>query len=166
MEKEKRIIIHCNICATGDTSIDKEAMDNTKNCPCCGSSDICFHVEYEDYLKIKKQLDIHLGDLKKAVEQDTTFKKALGGICKSIVSGKVEKPKSFFTYPTDGTFTVSDLAKWYEATENFYHFAKRYEKQERGFTCHVDRAYVDWLKPECKKLINFLINNIIGLGGK
>ena len=51
---------------------------------------------------------------------------------------------------------VKTLMKWYEAVELYYHFAKRWEEQERGMTCSVDRAYHRYLKPKCKELLEFL----------
>jgi len=105
--------------------------------------------------KMEKTLKIHINDLRKHVENDKELKDALTKITTAIVSEKVKKPESWFKFP-DKKLTELELAKWYEATENFYHFAKRYEKQERGFTCHVDRAYRDWLIPECKKLLDKL----------
>lgn len=111
--------------------------------------------------KLEKALKIHIGDLRKVVEKDKELKEALTKITTTIVSKKVEKPKNFYEFRPEGVFEEGDLAIWFDYTSNFYHFAKRYEQQERGFTCHVDRAYRDWLIPECKKLLDQL--KIMGL---
>ncbi len=109
----------------------------------------------ENCERLKKLLKIHIDDLRKYVEKDKEFKKALTEITTTIISEKVEKPKSWYDY-SKFELTAENLAKWYEATENFYHFAKRFESQERGSCCSVDRAYRDWLIPECKKLLDKL----------
>lgn len=105
--------------------------------------------------KLEKALKIHLDDLKKVVEKDKELKKGLKSIFSAIVKEKVEKPNSWYDY-SKFELTSNSLAKWYEATENFYHFAKRFESQEGGSCCSVDRAYRDWLIPECKKLLDKL----------
>ncbi|KKL94363.1 hypothetical protein LCGC14_1865390 [marine sediment metagenome] len=106
--------------------------------------------------RLEKLLKIHIDDLRKSVEMDKELKEALTKITTAIVSEKVKKPKNLYEFRPDGIFEEKDLAVWFDYTSNFYHFAKRYEKQERGFTCHVDRAYRDWLIPECKKLLDKL----------
>lgn len=109
----------------------------------------------EENQHLKEMLKIHFKDLKKQVEADKELKKGLEVITKAIVKEKVEKPKNLYEFPKKG-FTERDLAKWFDYTENFYHFARRWEQQERGMCCCVDRAYRDWLIPECKKLLKKL----------
>lgn len=90
---------------------------------------------------------------------DKDFKDAMNSIIRGIIDEKIKKPKSWYTFPKL-KLTEIEIAEWYEATETFYHFAKRYEVQERGNSCSVDRAYRNYLIPECKRLLN----KIKGLG--
>ena len=91
--------------------------------------------------------------LEKRKEMKAAFKEVLT----KIATAKVKEPTFYFKFPDNlKDFDVKTLMKWYEAVELYYHFAKRWEEQERGMTCSVDRAYHRYLKPKCKELLEFL----------
>lgn len=102
--------------------------------------------------KYKKMAKTTIDDLKKYVEADKEFKKVLGETIETIVNMPVEKPEMYFKYP-ERAMTVKDMMEWYDCVEIYYHIAQRYEAQERGTCCSVDRAYSKYLKPECIKLL-------------
>ena len=104
-----------------------------------------------DFLKIKNRFKI-LSSLN-SNEIDLGLREFIDGVLKRLDERKVEKPKSFYKFP-NRNLTKEDIASWFVATENLYFNAKRYETQERGNSCSVDRAYKDWLVPESKKLLN------------
>lgn len=111
--------------------------------------------ECEKYKRIAK---IHLDDLRKYVEQDKELKENLEKIFTAIVKEPVEKPVMYYKFK-DEPMTAKDLAEWYNCVELMYHFAQRYEEQEGGSCCSVDRAYARYLIPECKKLLEKLRGN-------
>ena len=74
-------------------------------------------------------------------------------IIQNITNEKEEKPKFWYEFPKR-KLTKEDIAKWYEAVELFYYCAKKYEEQERGWSCSVDRAYNNWLIPKCNELLS------------
>jgi hypothetical protein len=100
----------------------------------------------------KKLALVNLESLKKQVEADKEFKKELEKVCDAIVKAPVEKPVMYFEFP-DHVLNYRELMDWYDCVENYYHIAKRYEAQERGTCCSVDRAYSGYLRPECVKLL-------------
>lgn len=108
--------------------------------------------------KYKKLAKINLDDLKKMVEKDKEFKKNLESVITTIVKAPVEKPEMHYQFK-DKPMEYKELAKWYNCIENYYHMAQRYEEQERGMCCCVDRAYGRYLMPECKKLLEHMNKN-------
>lgn len=108
--------------------------------------------DVERYKRIAK---VNLDDLKKYVQQDKELKENLGKIFTAIVKEPVEKPVMLYKFK-EKPMTEKDLAEWYDCVELYYHFAQRYEEQERGSCCCVDRAYSRYLIPECKKLLERL----------
>lgn len=100
----------------------------------------------------KKLAKANLDDLKKVVQQDKELKESLDKIFTAIVKAPVEKPEMLYEYK-DEPMSAKELAKWYDLMELYYHQAQRYEEQERGLCCCVDRAYGRYLIPECKKLL-------------
>ena len=81
----------------------------------------------------------------------------------TIANMPVEKPEMYYQYK-DEPMTLKEFIKWYECIEIYYHIAQRYEQQERGSCCSVDRAYSVYLKPECKKMLEHLKKNGIDEG--
>jgi hypothetical protein len=109
----------------------------------------------EECKKYKRLAEVNVEDLKKYIKEHKEFEKALKSVVTTIVKEKVEEPEMLYTYP-DRPMTERDIAEWFDATECMYHFAKRWEEQERGWVCSVDRAYGKYLIPECKKLLEHL----------
>lgn len=91
------------------------------------------------------------------LESRKEMKEVFKTVIENIATMKVEKPKFHFAFPDNPKdFGAETLTRWYEATELYYHLAKRWEKQERGMSCSVDRAYHRYLKPKCEELLNYL----------
>lgn len=111
--------------------------------------------ECEKYKRIAK---VHLDDLRKYVEKDKELKENLEKIFTAIVKEPVEKPEMLYSFKNE-PMNERELARWYECMELMYHFAQRYEEQERGSCCSVDRAYGRYLIPECRKLLEHLKKN-------
>ena len=108
--------------------------------------------------KWKKLAEANIEDLRKQVEKDKEFKKAIGEVITAIVKAPVEKPEMYYEFK-DEPMNYKELAKWYDCLEIYYHMAQRYEEQERGMCCCVDRAYGRYLMPECEKLLEHLKKN-------
>lgn len=86
-------------------------------------------------------------------EPDKDLKEHIDNVIKRISEIKVVKPKFYYKFP-NRKLTKKDIAEWVEAIETSYYLMKKYEKQERGFSCSVDRAYNNWLIPKCNELLN------------
>ena len=96
--------------------------------------------------------------IKQFLEKREDLKKAIGETITRLARAKVDAPEQFFKYPARDKFTTNHFLDWFDKTELLYHIAKRYEEQERGYVCSVDRAYRDWLKPECDKMLNYILS--------
>ena len=91
--------------------------------------------------------------LEKRKEVKAVFKEVIN----SMVKEKEEEPEFLFKFPDDPKdFDVKTMTEWHKMTELYYHFAQRWEAQERGGCCSVDRAYFRYLKPKCEELLNYL----------
>lgn len=96
-------------------------------------------------------------DILKYLKKRKEVKKVFDGIFKSILKTPWERPVLCFKYPERKVFNSRKFLEWTDVMTNFFSVAKYYEEQERGGACSVDRAYSDWLKPECKKMYDYIL---------
>lgn len=94
--------------------------------------------------------------VKKWVKSRKDLQTAVKSVIGNILSQPAERPVLYFTYPPRKKFLPTHFIDWVDKIALFYRMAERYEKQERGFTCCVDRAYWYHLAPECDKMLTYI----------
>jgi hypothetical protein len=96
-------------------------------------------------------------DVTKYLKDREDLQKALGHVCTTLITAKVEEPEFFYKYPaTPEEFDYYQLYEWMDMMCLHKHMAERWGEQERGHVCIVEWARDNYLISECKKLLAFL----------
>lgn len=107
-----------------------------------------FKRDYPAYIQSRKSI------CKKCGEE---FEQTIKAMAEVISKQKIDIPRMFFTYPERPEFNIKHFIDWFDYLELYFSTAKLYEKQERGAVCHVDRAWQNYVTPELKKMLNYLL---------
>jgi hypothetical protein len=92
--------------------------------------------------------------IEEKIKEIAEFEEGLKTVIETLANRKVEEPVLHFKYPEKiEKIEFKDFYKWFDEMEGYFcGIAKTFEQQERGFSCSVDRAWSNWIKPEVLKM--------------
>ena len=115
---------------------------------------------FEKHFRTDKTLLTHYARLR-LYATNKVSEESIKSVVSALGNMKWEEPVFHYALPKDKKdFKLKQLIEWFEVAENYWACAQHWEKQERGPTLSVDRAYSKYLVPRLKELSEFLGLNI------